>query len=87
MAGLTGADLLSKKVQNELADYMWQGFNTCETKEQRQKFARAFSTEFADRLFELDGKFEDLRANEREAMAIGFERQIMQAFEKRGQGA
>ena len=35
----------------------------------------------ANRLFELDGKFEDLRANEREAMAIGFERQIMQAFE------
>ena len=84
LASLTGADLLSKKVQNELADYMWQGFNTCETKEQRQKFARAFSTEFADRLFELDGKFEDLRANEREAMAIGFERQIMQAFEERG---
>ena len=84
LEGFTGADLLTKKAQNELADYLWQGFNTCETKEQRQKFARAFSTEFADRLFELDGKFEDLRANEREAMAIGFERQIMQAFEERG---
>lgn len=84
LEGFTGADLLTKKAQNELADYLWQGFNTCETPEQRQKFARAFSTEFADRLFELDGKFEDLRANEREAMAIGFERQIMQAFEERG---
>lgn len=84
LEGFTGADLLTKKAQNELADYLWQGFNTCETPEQRQKFARGFSTEFAEKLFELDGPFDKMRGNEREAMALGFERQIMQAFEERG---
>ena len=84
LEGFTGAELLSKKVQNELADYLWQGFNTCETPEQRQKFARGFSTEYAEKLFAMDGIFDDMRGNKREAMALGFERQIMQAFEERG---
>lgn len=84
LEGFTGAELLTKKVQNELADYLWQGFNTCETPEQRQKFARKLSTEYAEKLFAMDGIFDDMRGNKREAMALGFERQIMQAFEERG---
>lgn len=84
LEGFTGAELLTKKVQNELSDYLWQGFNTCETPEQRQKFARGFSTEYAEKLFAMDGIFDDMRGNKREAMALGFERQIMQAFEERG---
>lgn len=51
LEGFTGADLLTKKVQNELADYMWQGFNTCETKEQRETFAKNFAQEIGKKLF------------------------------------
>jgi hypothetical protein len=51
MAGLTGADLLSKKVQNELADYLWQGFNTCETIDERQTFAKNFAQELGKRIY------------------------------------
>lgn len=51
LEGFTGAELLTKKVQNELADYLWQGFNTCETKEQREKFSKNFAQELGKRLF------------------------------------
>ena len=51
LEGFTGADLLTKKVQNSLSDYLWQGFNTCETKEQRETFAKNFAQELGKKLF------------------------------------
>lgn len=51
LEGFTGADLLTKKAQNELADYLWQGFNTCETIDERQTFAKNFAQELGKRIY------------------------------------
>ena len=51
LRGLTGVDLLQAKVQNELATYLWQGFNTCETQEQREKFSKGFGEELGKMLY------------------------------------
>ena len=51
LGDLTGVELLNGKTQESLASYLWQGFNTCETKEQREHFAKRFSEELGKRLY------------------------------------
>ena len=49
-----GYDRLPKQTQDELATLLWQGFNTNETQEQRESFARSFSMKLAEEVFRVE---------------------------------
>lgn len=61
---LTGTSMLTKKTQEELADYLWQGFNACETEAERKKFAESFSMAVMEKLLDLEADAPDAQMYE-----------------------
>ncbi len=71
LGDLTGVELLNGKTQESLANYLWQGFNTCETMAERERFAKSFSTKLADKLFEVEIDNENADMYRERAQMIG----------------